>query len=78
MPFDDNKSNFENMLDMTEGKKEALDSLPKSNDNEKVKGYNLTMKPSTRKKMTELAKRQGYNSASSFLNDLIEALYEEN
>lgn len=39
---------------------------------EKVKPFTFTLKPSNRKALNRIAKRHGYSSTSSFLDDWIE------
>ncbi|RVU71241.1 MULTISPECIES: hypothetical protein [Lactobacillus] len=38
---------------------------------EKRRAYTLSLTPSARAKLTEVAKSHGYNSSSSFLNDML-------
>lgn len=46
----------------------------KPNDKEKKQRYQFTLEPRIRKKIEELAKENGYNSSSEFLNELIKSI----
>jgi hypothetical protein len=50
--------------------------LPSKNqsERERKKSYTFTLKPSIRNQLSQIAKQQGYNSDSQFLNDLIKNL----
>mgnify|MGYP001645113794 CR=1 FL=1 len=58
------------------GKQKTLftPTLPSHVNTEKTKNYQFTLQPPVREKLNQLAKQQGYKSASSFLNELIKGL----
>lgn len=61
---------------LIEDEKKSGFALPTNTENESelTKAYPFTLQPSVRKKIGDLAEKQGYKSASSFLNDLIKNL----
>ena len=64
--------------EVTEKPTEAVETtsieLPSLKKQENRKPYPFTLKPSVRKKITKLAKENGYKSASAFVNDVFESL----
>lgn len=56
-------------------KEEEALTIPSYQDTtEKTQNYTFSLQPSVRKKLTAVAKEQGFPSASSFLNSLIKGL----
>ena len=72
-----NKSITEALRTPTENvmnKEEALTIPGYQDTTEKTQNYTFSLQPSVRKKLTSVSKKQGFPSASSFLNSLIKGL----
>ena len=83
MAFEKKNSNISKMLKATEEKAQLPEATlvasfnqwkERGEDFERTKQFQFTLQPSVRKKITRLAKENGYRSASSFLNDYFKNL----
>lgn len=82
--FENTKATHEKMTEALNNKPDVesvVQSQPQINyslptktpiQKEKVKPFTFTLKPSNRKALNRIAKRHGYTSTSSFLDDWIE------
>lgn len=81
MAFNANKDNISKQIEQTaDNKKSEIQnkdhsSLPTFKEKKELsKNYTFSLKPSLRKKLDLIAKEQGYQSTSKFLDDWIEQL----
>ena len=68
MAFDNNQEKISNLLKVSDTSKSDTKQVPDF-EFEKKKNFNFTLQPSVREKINNIARKQGYRSASSFLND---------
>lgn len=74
MAFDNKQANISQMIKET-GHEPVKPSEVKAEDTfERTKQFQFTLQPSVRDKINQLAKENGYRSASSYLNDYFKKL----